>query len=85
MIQVIVNLLSPYTTLLQFSTYGSSIDDHQFPYLHPSENPDCQFRVSKREFYDQSFQYQRRFPIDREPSIEIRAILVRCSKPNEEM
>ncbi|KAL2724081.1 MATH and LRR domain-containing protein PFE0570w-like [Vespula squamosa] len=85
MTQVIVNLVSPYTALLQFCTYGSSIDDHQFPYLHPSENPDCQFRVSKREFYDQTFQYQRRFPIDREPSIEIRAILVRCSEPSEEI
>lgn len=78
--------------------HPESVTAHIHPYVsefqyvpryHPSRNPDC--ASQRREFYEGQFEYNNRprstfeEPLIDHPWIEIRALLVRCSKTRKEV
>lgn len=61
------------------------------PQYHPSKNPECASQWLGREFHDARFGHEdRRYssfeePFVQDPWIEIRAVLIRCSKARKEV
>lgn len=82
----------PESVTAHFRPY---ISEFQYvPQYHPSRNPDCTSQWQRREFYEGQFEHRNRqrssfeeplIDQDQDPWIEIRAVLVRCSKTRKEV
>lgn len=80
--------LHPESVTAHFHPY---ISEFQYvPQYHPSRNPDCTSQWQRRELYEGQFEYNRpcssfEEPLIDHPWIEIRAVLIRCSKTRKEV
>ncbi|KAL6255943.1 hypothetical protein P5V15_013180 [Pogonomyrmex californicus] len=90
-LQIVLALIGPHpeSATPHFHPYISEF--RYIPQYHPSRNPDCASRWHQRELYNGQFEHNNhrrssfKEPLIDRPWIEIRTVLVRCSKTRKKV